>query len=91
MEICLPHSYWGRYMGGCVAIHYHGDYGYGSHFTDLPDTPEVRSFVVGTMPCYVFADWLEENIPDIHPKALELLRLPWEAVPVLTIGRNNPG
>ena len=40
----------------------------------IPDVPEYAAFCYGTMPAYVFADWLEENIADIPAGLLQLLR-----------------
>ncbi len=40
----------------------------------IPDAPEYAAFCYGTMPAYVFADWLEENIADIPAGLLQLLR-----------------
>ena len=33
-----------------------------------------RAFVAGVMPAPVFADWLEESIPDVPTEALAVLR-----------------
>jgi hypothetical protein len=40
----------------------------------VPDVPEYAAFCAGDMPACVFADWLEERIPDIPPELLNLLR-----------------
>ena len=59
-----------------------------TRFYPVPDSPEFRAYVLGTMPPYVFADYLEETVPDIDQRVLHLLRLPYRPEPVVTSGRN---
>lgn len=84
----VPGSYWAK-DGRPRVSHYSGDTG--SRFYIVPDSPEFRSFALGTMPPYAFADWLEETVPDIDARALQLLRLPYQPLPVVTDGRNVTG
>ena len=67
-----------------------------AHGSVTPDTvirrsAEFLAFCAGVMPPYVFSDWLEENVPDIPPQVLELLRLPYNPRPSYTSGRNISG
>jgi hypothetical protein len=78
-------SHWGEGDRGQVC---HYDNTFGNTFYTVPDSPEFRAFLLGDMPPYAFADWLEETIPDIDARALQLLRLPYQPEPVVTSGRN---
>lgn len=44
-----------------------------SHFDGLDLDPH-DAFVRGRMPGLVYADWLEERFPDVHPMFLRMLR-----------------
>ena len=57
----------------------------------VPKSPEYDAYIAGTMPPYAIADWLEENVPDVPPEALAILRLPYNPRPVVTAGRNASG
>ena len=57
----------------------------------VPNSPEYDAYLAGTMPPYAIADWLEENVPDVPPEALAILRLPYNPRPVVTAGRNASG
>ena len=60
--------------GGHLLVYY--ERRTGSSHTIVPVAPEFLAFCAGHMPPYVFADWLEENVPDITVDALRLLRMP---------------
>ena len=44
------------------------------HEFTRPSPAEHVAFVAGDMPAPVYADWLEENVPDVPADALRVLR-----------------
>lgn len=81
---CPPGTYWTG-PDHVRLRHYGAD---GSRSVLLRPTPEFLAFCAGGMPPYVFADWLEENVPDLPEGVLELLRLPVKLEPVYTDGKD---
>ncbi len=48
--------------------------------TDPQHFPAFQAVIAGTMPLFVFADYLEDHQLDLPPRALEILRQPYEVV-----------
>lgn len=85
VKVYPPNTVWPGDKNGLVAV---DNEIYGHWRKAVAPTAEFMTFCAGVMPPYVFADWLEENVPDIPPHALTLLRLPYNPRPVYTSGRN---
>ena len=84
---CYPSSL----LSGRVQVLQLTEYGPHRQSCTVPTSPEYDAYLTGMMPPYAIADWLEENVPDVPPEALAILRLPYNPRPVVTAGRNASG